>query len=78
MDLLGNRLIEAYRRLSDIETFSSSDEDRIKAEAEMAAVQYEVAHHRQECFLCRTVQCRQEAIRAFAVDEPVWRGTMAS
>jgi hypothetical protein len=78
MDLLGNRLIEAYRSLSDTEIFSSSAADCSKAEAEMAAVKHEMANHRQECFLCRTLQGRQEALKAFSVDEPVWRGTMAS
>ena len=78
MDLLGNRLIEAYRSLSDTETFGGSVDDCSKAEKEMAAVQHEIANHRHECFLCRTLQGRQEALRAFAVDEPAWRGTMAS
>ena len=78
MDLLGSRLIEAYRRLTDTEMFSSSADDCSKAEAEMAAVQYAIANHRQECFLCRTLQCKEEALKAFAVDEPAWRGTMAS
>lgn len=78
IDLLGNRLIEAYRHLSDMETFGGSAADCCRAEAEMAAVRYEIANHRQECFLCRTLQGRQEALKAFAVDEPAWRGTMAS
>lgn len=78
MDWLGNRLIEAYRKVSDTEIFGGSADDYSKAEKEMAAVRHEMAHHRQECFLCKTLQCRQEALKAFAVDEPAWRGTMAS
>jgi len=78
MDLLGNRLIEAYRRISDAEIFADSGVNCEKAEREIASVRQEMANHRHECFLCRTLQSRQEAIRAFAVDEPVWRGMMAS
>lgn len=78
MDLLGNRLIEAYRRLSDTEMFGGSTDDYRKAEKEMVRIQHEIASHRQDCFLCRTLQSRQEAIKAFAVDEPAWRGMMAS
>jgi hypothetical protein len=78
MDVLGNRLIEAYRDLGDTEIFGGSAADCSKAQAEMAAVKHAIAHHRQECFLCRTLQGRQEALKAFAVDEPAWRGTMAS
>lgn len=78
MDLLGNRLIEAYRGLSDVEMLAGEADDNWKAKKEMVTVQYEIANHRQDCFLCRTVQTRQEAMKAFAVDEPVWRGTMAS
>lgn len=78
MDILGNRLIEAYRRVSDTEIFVDSASNFVKAQLEMVSVQEEIAIHRQECFLCRTVQCRKETLKAFAVDEPVWHGTMAS
>lgn len=78
MDVLGNRLIEAYRGLGDREIVGGSTVACSKAEADMAAVKRAIANHRQECFLCRTLQGRQEALKAFAVDEPVWRGTMAS
>lgn len=78
MDLLGNRLIEAHRRLGDTEMFLGSAEDYSNAKKELAAVQHAMAHHREDCFLCRTLQCRQEALKAFAVDEPTWHGTMAS
>jgi len=78
MDLLGNRLIEAYRRLSDTEIFADAAANYSKAEMEMASVQHEIANHRSECFLCRAAQARQETMKAFATDEPVWRGTMAS
>ncbi|QHS51764.1 hypothetical protein [Edaphobacter sp. 12200R-103] len=78
MDVLRNRLIEAYRGLGDTDVFGGSTADCSKAEVEMAAVKHAIANHRQECFLCRTLQGRQEALKAFAVDEPAWRGTMAS
>lgn len=78
MDLLANRLIEAYRKLSDTEMFGGSADDYSRAEKDMAGVQHEIANHRQDCFLCRTLQSKQEAIKAFAVDEPAWHGTMAS
>jgi hypothetical protein len=78
VDVLGNRLIEAYRKLSDAEIFVDSISTQAQAEMEMVAIKQEIVRHRQECFLCQAAQCRQEAIRAFAVDEPIWRGTMAS
>jgi hypothetical protein len=78
MDLLRNRLIEAYRRLGDTDTFDGSADEYNKVQREMAAVQHTIANHRQDCFLCQTLLGRQETLKAFAVDEPVWRGTMAS
>ncbi|WP_334267262.1 hypothetical protein [Edaphobacter sp. HDX4] len=78
MDILGNRLIEAYRKLSDTEMFADSALNAVQAELDMISAQEQIVAHRQECFLCRTAQCRQETLKAFAMDEPIWHGTMAS
>jgi hypothetical protein len=78
MDRLGVRLIDAYRRLNDIEDFASSLADQVRAQSEMAAVQEQLEKHREECPFCRSIRWKQEVARAFRSSEPVWRGTMAS
>jgi hypothetical protein len=78
MDLLGRRIIEAYRRLSDMEDFAGSIPEQIRAQEEMVAVQIQMERHRDECSVCRAIRWKQEVVRAFANSEPAWRGTMAS
>lgn len=78
MDRLGVRLIDAYRRLSDIEDFASSLADQVRAQGEMTAVREQLEKHRDECPMCRSIRWKQEVARAFCSSEPVWRGTMAS
>jgi hypothetical protein len=78
MDLLGLRMIEAYRRVSDTEDFAESIPERLRAHEAMIAVQAQMESHRDECSLCRAIRWKQEVVRAFANSEPAWRGTMAS
>jgi len=78
LDLLGFRLIEAYRRRGDVDLDTVSTSDRIEAQLEMSFIEQEIRSHRESCFLCREIRWKKEMVRAFSKSEPAWRGTMAS
>lgn len=78
MDLLGIRLIEAYRRIDDTQISADSVLDQVEAEIEITAVQQEMGRHSKECSVCQAIRSRKEILRAFSEGDPVWQGTMAS
>ena len=78
MDLLGIRLIKAYRRIDDTQIFADSVSDQVEAEIEITVVQQEMGRHTEECSVCQAIRGRKEILRAFSEGDPAWRGTMAS
>ena len=78
LDLLGSRLIEAYRHLGDLEIDVVPPADRMKAEHDLSSIEQEIRDHRGNCFLCLEIRWKKEMERAFSKSEPAWRGTMAS
>jgi hypothetical protein len=78
LDLLGFRLIEAYRRLGDVELDAVSSSDQTEAQLAMSSIEQEIRSHRENCFLCREIRWKTEMVKAFSKSEPAWRGTMAS
>jgi hypothetical protein len=74
-DLLMNRLIEAYRRLSDTEIFAELFNQRMRAEAEMNAAHLEAGGHSEECVICRMLAMRR-ALTPLPVREMGWQGTL--
>ena len=78
LDALGLRLLEAYRQLGDIEIEVLSTSIRSTAHSQVGVLEQEIGTHSQDCAICRAINWKKEVARAFAKDEPAWRGTMAS
>jgi hypothetical protein len=51
MDILGNKLIESYRTMIEVED-STSVESPIQS-GKVSAVQNEIVEHRNHCMLCK-------------------------
>lgn len=78
LDLLGFRLIEAYRHLGDVKPDPGSSPEQAESQLEMSLIEQEIRDHPQNCSICRAINWKKEVIRAFSKNEPAWRGTMAS
>ena len=78
LDVLGNRLLEAYRQLGDVEIEVISSLNQLAVdESPVRTLEEEIRNHWQNCAICLALSWQNEVIRAFSKDEPAWHGTMA-
>jgi hypothetical protein len=78
LDVLGFRLLEAYRQLGDVEIEVLSTSNWLTTTSQVSVLEKEIRTHCQDCAICRAINWQKEVMRAFSKDEPAWRGMMAS